>query len=178
MVSYKSLARFGYPAYRVGDDGTVWSRRLPGSRYSPGRLGKVWKQLKPTKNPKHGYYSVALIEDGKSKRFYVHQLVLEVFVGPRPSGMEVRHFPDSDKGNNTLGNLSWSTRSDNHADKVVHGTDNRGVRHWNAKLAEEDVLTIRNRLDKGEDMHLLAGDYGVSYTTIDNIKRRETWKHL
>lgn len=51
----------------------------------------------------------------------VHHLVMETFVGPRPSGLDTRHL-DGDPTNNHLDNLAYGTRSQNALDSVAHGT--------------------------------------------------------
>ena len=52
---------------------------------------------------------------------YVHQLVLEAFVGPRPLGMVTRHL-NGEPTDNRVDNLAWGTRSQNNLDSVRHGT--------------------------------------------------------
>jgi hypothetical protein len=54
-------------------------------------------------------------------RAYVHHLVLEAFVGPRPAGYQAAHG-DGNPINNTLANLRWATPKENEADKRMHGT--------------------------------------------------------
>lgn len=51
---------------------------------------------------------------------YVHQLVLEAFVGPRPEGMEACHWNDVCT-DNRLENLRWDTTSANRHDQVRNG---------------------------------------------------------
>lgn len=52
---------------------------------------------------------------------YVHHLVAEAFIGPRPAGLEIRHL-DGDSRNNAAANLRYGTHSENELDKVRHGT--------------------------------------------------------
>lgn len=52
---------------------------------------------------------------------YIHQLVLEAFVGPRPEGMVTRHL-NGDPADNRVENLAWGTQSENNYDAVRHGT--------------------------------------------------------
>ena len=61
---------------------------------------------------------------GRTTR-YVHRLVLEAFVGPKPPGHECCHL-DDDATNNRLNNLRWDSRSANQLDAV------RNNRHANA----------------------------------------------
>lgn len=73
-----------------------------GSRLIPGHLMQCTINM--------AGYVVTQLSDGRRKaKARVHMLVLEAFVGPRPTGMECRHFPDRDRTNNRLGNLQWGT---------------------------------------------------------------------
>jgi len=69
-----------------------------------------------------GYPVVRMLcEDGKRRKFKVHQLVCAKFHGPRPSDKhEVRHL-DGNPRNNNANNLAWGTKSDNARDRVKHG---------------------------------------------------------
>ncbi|QLF83531.1 HNH endonuclease [Gordonia phage RedWattleHog] len=66
-------------------------------------------------------YQLAIL-NGKAR--LIHHLVMEAFVGPRPDGADIRHWPDTSKSNNTLSNLSYGTRRQNIMDAVAAGTWN------------------------------------------------------
>jgi len=68
-----------------------------------------------------GYRMVAFGANGATVTRYVHHLVAEVFIGPRPKGAEVRHL-DGNPANSRRINLAYGTRSDNVFDAVGHGT--------------------------------------------------------
>lgn len=53
-----------------------------------------------------------------------------------------------------------------------------GGRHWNSVLTEETVSRIRERLASGDRASDLAREYGVSQSTIADIKHRRTWDHV
>lgn len=53
-----------------------------------------------------------------------------------------------------------------------------GVQHHSAKLTENKVATIRDRVSKGESMRKLAKEYGVSPTTINRIVAHKTWSFV
>lgn len=72
--------------------------------------------LKPGR-AKSGHLTVAC---GKGNSRYVHDLVLEAFVGPRPDGMECLHRDDV-PSNNVLQNLRWGTRSENLSEAYANG---------------------------------------------------------
>lgn len=95
----------GFPRYEVSDQGRVRSNRvLNGSAAGDG------------------YRKVILCRPGEQAHTYVHSLVLETFVGPRPPGMYACHN-DGDRGNNALANLRWDTPSANNLDQLKHGTN-------------------------------------------------------
>jgi NUMOD4 motif/HNH endonuclease len=91
------------------------------TRKGVGRRGVRGRILKPFPDDA-GYLKVNLAKDGKTVTRRVHQLVMESFAEPCPPGMEVRHYPDPDKSNNALTNLSYGTKSRNTLDQVEHGT--------------------------------------------------------
>jgi hypothetical protein len=165
------------PRYRVGNDGSVWSRLVRGSK--KGRAGIVWRRLKHNLHP-GGYHTVCL---GRKRQWYIHRLVLEVFVGPCPPGMQCRHL-DGNPSNNCLENLAWGTRDENHADMVRHGrrvlpkADNRGERHGMAKLTEPDVVTIRRLASEGMRSGLIASMFDVSPGYVRELVNRVGWKHI
>lgn len=54
----------------------------------------------------------------------------------------------------------------------------RGENSSCAKLTEQDVLFIRAGLEEGQTQKSMVERFGVSYTTIHDIKNRKTWKHI
>jgi hypothetical protein len=67
------------------------------------RLTDTWLPGKPIRRGS-GHQVVNLHRDGQKVPRYVHHLVLEAFVGPRPEGLVCCHW-DGDPGNNRLENL-------------------------------------------------------------------------
>lgn len=91
---------------------------------------KAGRVLRPGTIPPKGYRVIQLSVDGKAEMHYVHTLVLEAFIEPRPSPKhEARHVPDLDPGNNRASNLRWGTKSDNTNDSIVDGTHFRTATH-------------------------------------------------
>jgi hypothetical protein len=165
-VEYRPLP--GWPDYEVGSDGSVWSRK---SRH-PGGLAR---RLKPAKH--NGYLVVGLCRRGEQRPRYVHRLVLEAFVGPRPAGTECRHL-DGDRANNRLENLCWGTKLENAADALRHGTRIRGSASPTAKLTEGVASAIRKLEASGLPPWDIAARFGVSERTVRQIWRRKSWCHV
>lgn len=162
MPKYRLVV--GDARYRVGNDGSVWSRCKLGH---PSLVDDVseWRRLKPRLSA--GYPSVNI---RRSTR-YVHDLSLTAFVGPRPPGREACHR-NNDKTDNRLSNLRWGTHTENYADL---GDYHRGEKHPQAKLTATDVREIRQSTLTHK---ALAKRYGVARTTISSVVRRERWREL
>jgi hypothetical protein len=104
-------------------------------------------------------------------------LVLETFVGPCPEGMQCAHL-NGDPSDNRLVNLAWVTPTENQWHRVVHGTALRGEQNGFAKLTEADVKEIRARWARGDRVTVMAKEYGVERTAIDDVVHRTTWRHV
>lgn len=130
-VEYRDVP--SWPGYRVGSDGSVWTRRVRsrwGFRFSSSwTLMKLsWRQA----TPKYGRLWVMLSEGKRRKAFHVGALVLTVFVGPRPVGAECCH-EDDDTRNNAISNLRWGTKASNGDDRAKHGRMAKGEKNHKAK---------------------------------------------
>jgi hypothetical protein len=73
--------------------------------------------------------------------------------------------------------LSWKTQIENAADKVAHGTHNRGVQNPRAKLTETDVLEIRAARGL-QSQRSLAIRYGVTQSMVYSIQVGRAWSYL
>jgi len=82
---------------------------------------------------------------------------------------------DGDRTNNCLENLRWGTKRSNQADRLRHGTHNRGERHKSSKLTKAQVLAIRN---DSRSCPEIAKDHGIHPTYVSQIKRRVRWAWL
>ena len=124
-----------------------------------------------------GYERLTLCNDNGCNNKSVHRLVLEAF---KPHAnmidLQVNHI-DGNKLNNHLTNLEWVTGRDNMSHAYDMGLiDNEGERNPNAKLSNDDVLEILQRLDTGELHENIALDYGVSRRSISYINAGITWR--
>jgi hypothetical protein len=118
--------------FEVSDDGRVRSldRTVPhptsGSRRLRGR------ELKQAESGPMRYRYVTLTRSGERRNKYVHTLVLEAFVGPRPEGAEACHGP-AGRYVNTPENLRWDTKKANAQDSVARDKTHHEVRKTRCK---------------------------------------------
>lgn len=149
--------------------------------YQVSNLGEVRsfyknKKLKPFRSM--GHFVVHLSKNKTRTIKRVHHLVLEAFVGPRPDGMECRHFPDRNTTNNKLDNLIWGTRSENCADRELQGTSQRGEGNPCVKLSNSKIAEIRLLVAQGEPQRTIAAMFDVSQSLVSRIVTGNRWSHI
>lgn len=168
IVGYEGL-------YEISDFGRVKSL----SRTVTTKKG--WSRSHPErirKNSYHayGYPMVTLKRDGNpGDTRTIHSLIMEAFIGPCPSGMEVCHN-DGVTAHSYLSNLRYGTRSDNMMDRAKHGTSNRGEQQWQARLTTEQVLEIRSL--RGAPQRELAKRFGITPAYVSELQTGRKWGHL
>jgi hypothetical protein len=143
---------FSTAVHHEGDDCLIWPYNKTDCGYPHVRFGG-----KPTRG---------------------HRILCEAAHGPQPSDLqrEVAHKC----GNRACVNprhLRWASRDENEADKIQHGTTNRGERQGSAKLTAADVLKIRD-LEGKLSRREIAELFGVVRPTIDKIHGRQRWSWL
>lgn len=150
------------PGYEASNLGRIRSwRSTHGHRRFVPKLRKLRSNV-------HGYAVISYVDDVKGKFVtrFVHHLVLEAFVGPKPATKVARHL-DGDHTNNRRDNLAWGTSKENAADKVRHGTSQHGERNHQAKLSNAEADAIRSSRELGR---VLAARYGVAESLISRIR--------
>ncbi len=153
----------GYPSYRISKEGKVYSIRS----------GRV---MSPSINNK-GYERVTLQRDGKRRTFSIHRLVaLHFVVGKYRGNNQVNHI-DGNKLNNHYENLEWTSGSKNIVHSFENGLSPRqtGSSNSQAKLTDEQVREIKQKLRTGEKGVVLAEEYNISTSIISCIKRGTKW---
>lgn len=119
--------------------------------------------------------------DPKSKSYLMsaHRSSYLLFRGKIPDGMIVCHSCDNPSCVNPS-HLFIGSHKDNSLDMMKKGRDRIvGIKNGRAKLTEENILNIRFLYDQGELSDREIGKlYGVVETTIANIGKRNSWKHV
>ncbi len=165
----------GWPEYKISEFGDI-KRAMVGQGAVKGAV------LSPHKNVQTGYLCVDLYRNSKRTKYSIHHLVLVTFVGLPPTDKhEVAHF-DGSRDNNHYSNLRWATRSENHLDKWRHGTLKlpmlKGVDTYNAKLNDRKIRKIRRLRINGYSQRRLAKIFKVHRSTICDIIKDRTWRHV
>ena len=200
---YKDIP--GYPGYHVGTDGSVWSSRI-NRGVLPSSIGGKWKRLKTRarKSKRSGksyqYQAVCLYADGKQKTWYVHKIVLTVFVGQQPTKDHLCcHFNNNETDNRPC-NLRWGTSQDNADDRKRHGTLAVGSRHGShtkphrvchgkdngmfgrpekchrSRLSWKDAEEIRQMSSRGMRNPEIAKIKNIDVSQVSRIVCNKAWK--
>ncbi len=154
----------GFPGYRLNDDGEIWSSLNGKPKKMKFRLCRRKAQIVFWLNGKRNYFRVG-------------PLMLTLFVGPRPTGMQCCHW-DGNAMNNRLDNLRWGTHADNAQDSIRLGVFAVGSRHGLSRLIESDILSIRQQALEGFAIKQIARNYKVDPHTIRDIVQGKTWRHV
>lgn len=120
ITAERWLPVVGHPGYEVSDLGRVRGvdRVVVRSNGAPQTI--AGHEVLPFPGNTLGHRKVRLADRPR----WVHHLVLNAFVGPRPAGMEACHGPGGAL-DNRLVNLRWGTREDNARDQLRYGTNAR-----------------------------------------------------
>lgn len=122
----------------------------------------------------NGYGNVNLATGGTRS---AHRVAWEQEYGPIPKGMFVLHRCDN-KLCIRPQHLFLGTQADNVADKVSKNRQARGELSGSATLTEEEVKLIRWLTGEGYTDVEVALQFGVTNTTVGQIRKRKTWRHI
>lgn len=152
---------------------------MPGTDYSVSDGGKVMSHKRGRDkimrlwHTERGYLAVRLCLLGGKRRFPVHRLVAEAFLGPPPSVRHEVNHKNGVKDDNSVVNLEWVTPSENmrHSVAVLGNGYGRNV----SKLTLEQVREIRSRLGAGGRSADIAKTYKVTARAIRYIACGQRW---
>jgi len=155
---WRPITGHGAGHYEVSDQGRV--RRLT---TRGGRLLALPTQVKVKPNRK-GYMIAKLTVGGVTRDARLHVLVLEAFVGPRPTPEHEGDHEDGVRHHNTPGNLQWLTHAENLARKREFGT--------HATIPFATIQAIRAQPDR--TLVDLAAEHGIHFSTVARVRNGQT----
>lgn len=158
--------------YIVRDDGKVFSTKNVGR-------GKFHQEIKQRIDA-DGYPTITVGSNRDRRSMRVHRLIAMAFI-PNPNNLtDVDHI-NNDRTDNRVCNLQWLSHSDNvkRIPKAVASSARRGSNNGRSKLSEDTVKEIRNLYDSGaKNISELSREFNTPWSTINNIVKRYTWKHV
>lgn len=172
-----------YSGYQVSNLGKIKSldRFVPVTRHGKTFMRFYKGRIKKPKIDGLGYYFTDLWFFSKCKFLKISRLVLSVWTNIDYDSNKQTNHKDGNKANNNINNLEWVTASENslHAVKNKLRIALKGSKHYKAKFLEKDIIIIRKKF-KGNrgDYAKIASEYDVSYGTIYDIIKNNTWRSV
>jgi hypothetical protein len=159
----------GWEWYEVSSLGRIRTAACPCGRVK-ARLRKAYA------DPKWGHLRVVLRgPENRQISMGVHRAVALAFIGPPPSDLHMAAHNDGKTANNSKGNIRWATPAENEADRIIHGTSNRGVRQHMARLTAEGAKQVRLDYAAGHSQMAIAAERGVSRGCVQAVVENRSW---
>lgn len=154
----------------------TWTEEQKSKFWAQIRKGESWEcwEWSGPKSP-DGYGLVP-----PHRRLRAHRVAWILAKGePIPKGMCICHICDNPACCNP-GHLWLGTQEENVKDMVVKSRQrpSRGERNGNAKLTEAQVRRIREMYTQSWSLDKLAAEFHVGPTTVWQIVRGTTWRHV
>lgn len=161
---------------------------LPGhERYQISDHGRIRKKINmthPERNKPYHYMKFETDKDGykkvtiKGKRFIVHRLVYQAFVGELKPGLVVCHL-NNKRDDNRPSNLIQATQKENIGHKVLHGTHPACEKHPRASITNDMAKKIRYTLAQNKlSLKQISSLYDVSFCVVADISRGKSWRQV
>lgn len=168
-----------HPGYYADSTGQIWSSIKVGKV----RIGepKTGHDMRPIASALTyvGDYARLVVTLGRGRHRKVSRLVCATFHGPAPSPRHHAAHLNGDSLDNRPQNLTWKAPAENEADKILHGTSNRGERQGQSKLTADQIREIRQVYRAGGVyQRTLAERYGVAQSHISMIINGKQWAWL
>nr|WP_321450279.1 NUMOD4 motif-containing HNH endonuclease [uncultured Carboxylicivirga sp.] len=135
-----------------------------------------------------GYPTLPLRPYGKSKTFYVHKLVAELFLPKDSDDQSFVIHKDYNKSNNYIENLQWATKSEMFAHQqsnplVIKAREKQKGRKTQQghKLTATQVMLLKKKIldpKRKTRLKLIAKQFGISEMQLYRIKSGENWAHV
>ena len=115
----------------------------------------------------------------QNKDHRAHRVAYTTWVGPIPTGLQLRHRCDNPPCINP-DHLEPGTAKQNVADMNQRGRGNprHGETHPYAVLTDELVRNIRERVTNGGSIADIARELGVKYATVRAAAIKKTWRRV
>jgi hypothetical protein len=113
------------------------------------------------------------------KNIKAHRFSYQLHKGEIPDGMFILHSCDNPKCIRP-DHLSIGTHAENMRDMINKNRDNKakGSAAGQAKLTENQVIEIKQKLNLGIKQKIIAQEYNIDDSNISRIKTGKNWAHI
>ena len=148
-----------------------------------GRGGQILTKIsKPRKTQlnKYGYRYVHLMKNKITKQKLIHRLIAEAFIPNPDSSKSFVNHKNGIKNDNRIENLEWCTLKQNTQHALKNGLMPVGEKSYMAKLSNSQVQRIRliREISPKMSYEKIGKLFGASFSTVHQICRHLSWKHI
>jgi len=181
MQEFKDVVGFS-GLYSISGDGVVFShKKIVRVGNQTAYVERGGFPLRQYKHGRSGHLRVYLAKAGKKYPRFVHRLVAEAFI-PNAGNLPFINHRDGNPQNNCVSNLEWVTPKQNSVHAQLLGLNRTpcqtGTTNSNAKLCENDIISMRAMRCKGEKYSSIALIFGVTASHVSDICHYRRWSHV
>lgn len=132
-----------------------------------------WNGMRTEKG--YGYLQGLLSEN--RRLLLAHRVAWRLFHGRIPGAKQVCHKCDNPPCVNPR-HLFLGTNRENKDDCMAKGRTAKGERNGNCRLEATNVVTIRRYIQQGLTHVEIGRRIGIDPTTVSQIRRGVTWRHV
>lgn len=135
-----------------------------------------------------GYPTFVVRPFGKSKTYYIHKLMGDIFLARTDENQKYVIHLDHNKCNNHVSNLRWVTKREMELHQqtspyVIKSRKERLKRkpQQGHKLTSTDVIRIKKKIfdpNRKTRLKIIAKQFGISEMQLYRIKSGENWSHV
>lgn len=134
-----------YPNYAVDVLGNVWSNKFLVNKVHKNIIVDGWLLL-CQQDDGQGYKKIHLRRNNKDRKgYFVHRLVALAFL-PNPYNHEMVNHKDSNKHNNVLSNLEWSSRGHNTRESRKFWSKVKELDSRSRRIVEQEYNKFINKV--------------------------------
>ncbi len=160
----------------------------PCFKLTPEEIARFWSHVDKTEDDQQcwlwrasgsdeGYGHFSLRRNNRGICALAHRMAWAITNGPILNGLSVLHRCDVPSCVNP--NHLWlGTQAENMADMIQKKRLPVGVKRWNNRFSEADVLDMRDLRNKGWKLKEIGQKYAAKLYIICDIVNRRSWKHL
>ena len=113
--------------------------------------------------------------DGFTSAAHRHMCIIVYGPPPFPKAEAAHSCGKGHLGCFSPKHVRWATPAENAADRVKHGTANRGEKVACSKLTAETALAVYH---DPRPVSLIMKQYGINTVSVWSVKNGATWKHV
>ncbi len=157
--------------YKVSRDGVVVSARC---RELPEGY---WLVLKPRPaSVDKPYVRLLIAYDHGTRSRQLGQLVLEAWVGPKPTKAHQAAHRNGVPGDDRLDNLLWALSAEVKLGQIARGTHVHGSRHHSARFEKQQVEAVRRIINEFKvPPTLMARALGMPQVRVRDWMMKKAW---